>query len=146
MKKEKKILTIAIILLIAILAILLINNLNKKTVGELKKITYEELTEKQANEEDFILIVSTSTCSHCATYKPKVKEITKEYGITVYYIDYDKISDYKDFLNKYNLTGATPTTLFFKDGEEKSLLNRIEGDLSTEIIIKKFKKMGFITE
>ena len=146
MKKEKKILTIAIILLISILVILLISNLTKPPVGELKEITYNELTQKQANEEDFILIVSTSTCSHCATYKPKVKEIAEEYGIIVYYIDYDKVSEPQNFLKEYNLTGATPTTLFFENGKEKSLLNRIEGDLSSGTVIKKFKKMGFIDE
>lgn len=146
MKKQNNILTIAIILLIAIILILIIGNLNQKPTGELKQITYEELTTKQENEDNFILIVSTSTCSHCASYKPKVEQIAKEYGITVYYIDYDKVSNQEDFLKEFNLTGATPMTLFFENGKEKSVLNRIEGDLSKETVIEKFKKMGFIEE
>ena len=35
-------------------------------------------------------------------------------------------------------------TLFFKKGKETSILNRIEGDLKDELIINKFKEMGFI--
>ena len=144
MKNEKKILTIAIITLIAIIAILVIYNLTKAPTGELKEITYEELIQKQENAEDFILIVSQSTCSHCATYKPKVEKLAKQYGIVVYYIDYDKLSNKDEFLSNFNLSGATPMTLFFESGKEKSMLNRIEGDLSSKTIEEKFKKMGFI--
>ena len=146
MKKEKKILTIVIIALIAIISILIINNLTKPAVGQLKEITYKDITEKIENNEDFILIVSQSTCSHCLTYKPKVEQIAEEYGITVYYIDYDLLSNKEEFLSELNLTGATPMTLFFENGKEKSVLNRIEGDLSSKTIKEKFIEMGFIDE
>ena len=39
---------------------------------------------------------------------------------------------------------GTPTTVFFIDGEEKSAVSRINGDASTEKIIKKLKSNGFI--
>ena len=141
---KNKILTIAIIILITISAILILNNQSNREKGDLKEITYKEITKKQKNQEDFILIVSKSTCSHCLTYKPKVKQIAKENNITVYYIDYDKLSNQAEFLKNLNLSGATPITLFFKNGKEKSVLNRIDGDLSTDTVIEKFKKMGFI--
>ena len=50
----------------------------------------------------------------------------------------------KRFLKEFKLNGATPLTLFFENGKEKSILNRIEGDLSSKIVIEKMKKMGFI--
>ena len=85
MKKEQKIFLISAILLIAILAIIIINYINSPKPGELKQITYSELQELINNQEDFILIVSQSTCSHCMTYKPKVKIIagpfTGMYGV-----------------------------------------------------------------
>jgi len=144
MKNKKNILTVTTIITIALIAILIIPKLNNSQTGELKKITYKEIIKKQENKDDFILIVSQSTCSHCATYKPKVKKIAKEYNITVYYLDIDKESNQEKVLNELNLSGATPMTLFFIKGKETSVLNRIEGDLSTKTIENQFKKMGFI--
>lgn len=143
--KKNKTFNISLIALIVIIAILVVNSIFTKE-GNLIKIDYQELLQMTENKEDFVLIVSQSTCSHCATYKPKMKTITKEYGIDAYYIDYDMESknNQDEFLEKFNLTGATPITLFFENGKEKSLLNRIEGDLSSTKILEKLKKMGFI--
>lgn len=146
MKKTNTIFIIAIILLIAIISILIINFLNTPKEGEFKDITYAEIKEKIENEESFVLVVSQSTCSHCATYKPKVKIIAKDYGIDIYYIDIDLEDNKSEFLTEFNLSGATPTTLFFNEGKEKSILNRLEGDLSATVVIKKLKEMGFITK
>ena len=117
-------------------------------VGSLIKVDYNRIKEMVDNKETFALVVSQSTCSHCATYKPKIMQITKDYGFDVYYIDYDKESDdtIDKFLEEFKLSGATPMTLFIKDGRETSVLNRIEGDLNEEKVIEKFKKMGFIEE
>ena len=40
--------------------------------------------------------------------------------------------------------GGTPVTIFIKNGEEKTTATRIEGDISIERTIDKFKKNGFI--
>lgn len=146
MKKGNKIFIIAIITFIAIISILIINYINTPKEGELIKITYKEITTKIENEDTFILIVSKSTCSHCATYKPKIKTIAKDYNIDIYYIDYDTENEetQKQLLKDLNLDGSTPITMFFENGKEKSLLNRLEGDLSSNKVIEKFKEMGFI--
>ena len=52
--------------------------------------------------------------------------------------------DEKEFKDKFSFDGGTPTTIFFKDGEEKTTATRIEGDISIERTIDKFKKNGFI--
>lgn len=145
--KKNKIFNISIIIFIVIIVILIIGSLMTDTKpGEFVQINYEQVLEKVENKEDFILVVSQSTCSHCATYKPKLKIIAKDYGVDVFYIDYDKESenDREEFLKEFKLNGATPLTLFFENGKEKSILNRIEGDLSSKIVIEKMKKMGFI--
>lgn len=147
MKNKQSIITILIIILILGSSFLLLNTMaNSKQKGELKKITYEEINKKIANEDNFILIVSQSTCSHCATYKPKIEQICEDYKIDVYYIDYDLEKNKKEFLEKFDLNGATPTTVFFQKGKEKSIFNRIEGDLSKQSVIETFKKMGFINK
>ena len=53
-------------------------------------------------------------------------------------------NDKKEFLEKFNLNGSTPITLFINDGKETSILNRIEGETSKSKAVSKFKKMGFI--
>ena len=49
-----------------------------------------------------------------------------------------------NLIKKFSFDGGTPTTIFFKDGEEKTTATRIEGDISIERTIDKFKKNGFI--
>ena len=144
MKKRKWIFIIAIIVFIILIGVLIFNTINSPKEGKLISLSYNDVQEKVNNKDDFILIVSQTTCSHCASYKPKVKNIAKEYGIDIYYIDYDVDSNGKKFLEEFNLDGATPITLFINEGNETSILNRIEGDVSKSTALAKFKKMGFI--
>ena len=140
--KKNIILIISIILLLTIIITLIIN---KQEKGEFIKLNYKEIKEKINNKEDFILVVSRTTCSHCLEYKPKVQEITTKYKIKAYYIDYDEDENTKDkLLEDLDLDGSTPITLFFKKGKQTSLMDRINGNLSKEKEIEKFKKMGFI--
>lgn len=144
MKKRNWIFIIAIIVFIILIGVLIYNTVNSPKEGKLISLSYNDIQEKVNNKDDFILIVSQTTCSHCASYKPKVKTIAKEYGIDIYYIDYDVDSNGKEFLEEFNLDGATPITLFINEGKETSILNRIEGDVSKNTALSKFKKMGFI--
>lgn len=144
MKDNNKIFITIITILILIISFLLINKITNSNKGDLKPITFNEIQEKKTNKEDFILIVSQSTCSHCASYKPKIKQITKDYGITVYYIDLDLEKDEDKVINELHLSRSTPMTLFFIDGKETSILNRLEGDLGTKTVLNQFKKLGFI--
>ena len=145
---KNKIVYIALAIFVLIIAILLVNYANTPKPGSFIQLDYKTLTKKVENKDSFILVASKSTCSHCASYKPKIETIVKEYGIDVYYIDFDDEDEntQKEFLDKFNLDGSTPITLFFKKGSEVSVLNRIEGDLSSEKVVSTFKKMGFIND
>lgn len=144
--KNNEIFITLIIVFIIIVSILLIINILSPKEGELISLNYKEIQEKVSKKESFILVVSQSTCSHCALYKPKLKLIAKDYKINIYYIDYDKEKEttQKEFLKSYNLDGSTPITLFIKNGKQESITQRLEGDVSKEKAIEKFKKMGFI--
>ena len=143
MKKKNNLFIGIIIIFILIICFLLLNNITNQK-GELKKITYKEISEKVKNKDDFVLVVSRSNCSHCISYKPKVNEIAKNNNIIIYYIDYDEENNKDKFLKEFNLDGSTPITLFIKNGKETSVLNRLEGDLDSEKVIEKLKKMNFI--
>ena len=143
MKKKKYLLIVSI--LIVILGIIIgyfIFSMNDNLV----KLNYDEIMEKMNNNESFVLCISRTTCSHCNVYKPKLRKVANKYDIKIYYTDVDKYSknDLKDFNSKISFDGGTPTTLFIKDGKEKTTATRIEGDVSIEKIVDKLKKNGFI--
>ena len=128
--EKKKYLLIASILIV-ILGIIIgyfLFSMNDNLV----RLSYDEIMEKIDNKESFILCISRTTCSHCNVYKPKLRKVANKYDIKIYYTDVDKYSknDLKDFNSKISFDGGTPTTLFIKDGKEKTTATRIEGDVS----------------
>ena len=143
MKKNNIIIIISCIILIALIAILIINN--TKETYTLKQVTFTEAKELIKNKEDFVIILSQSTCSHCALYKPKAKLVAEENNINIYYLDYDTDKTDKEEIIKYfNFDGSTPQTFFFKEGEEISLMERITGDVEKEVLVNKLKKLEYI--
>ncbi len=144
MKKKNIFLIICTIALISlILLIILYNNSNKSRLYELN---VNNIIEKINNEDSFILCISATYCGHCKEYKPKLEEISKKYKIDIYYIDIDKYDEkarYK-FMDYVSFDGGTPITIFFKNGKEETTVNRINGNVSSDKIITKFKSNGFI--
>ena len=143
-KNSNLIWIIAIVILVLLLAFLIINKAISK--GNLVELTYDEFVQKIDNEESFVLCISLTTCSHCATYKPKLESVAKDYGIDLYYIDIDKYSEeeQEEFEKIINFNDSTPTTVFLKNGKETTASNRINGDVSTSRIIDKLKSNDFI--
>ena len=140
MHKKNILFILAIVIFIIIIAFLFFN---KSKEGSLIELNITNLESKIENKETFILCISSTTCTHCQDYKPKLKQIAKEYGLDIYYIDYDKY-DYETFTNLVSFSGSTPTTAFIKNGDETSTATRINGDVSYTKIIEKFKSNGFI--
>lgn len=142
--KEKKIFILALIILFILILTLVIYNINNKS--RLNELTTDKVIEKINNKDSFILCISATYCSHCNSYKPKLKEIGKKYKIDIYYIDYDKYTDneIEEFKKYISFDGSTPVTLFINEGEEKTTVNRINGNVSEKKIIEKFKNNGFI--
>lgn len=145
MKNKKSIVVIAVVVILIILGI--VYYLNFKN-NNLIKLNYNEVMEKIDNKEDFILCVSAKKCIHCKKYKPKLKEIASNYDIQIYYVNVNEFNDdnYETFKSKFSFDGSTPTTILFKDGEEKTTASRIEGNEKIEKVIGKLKSNGFITE
>lgn len=115
--------------------------------------TYEEVSlnkvlEKLDNKESFILFIGSSDCSHCASYKPKLENVIKDYQVKVYYIDVSKLSDKENnqFNAKISYGNMTPITVFIKKGEETSTYNRIKGDQDVDTIVSMFQKNDYIKD
>lgn len=109
----------------------------------LKEISYDEYKKLIENKETFILEVMREDCSACQSFKPKLESVAKEYKIEVKTISTDNLSD--EELDEFAISG-TPTVIFYIDGEEQTTASRINGSVSKDKIISKFKASGFIEE
>lgn len=139
----------AVILFIICLVILIGALIANKIFGEsyLKLITCDEIIEKIENKENFVLMLSQTTCHNCDNFKPKLEKFAKNNKLLVYYIEVNKLNDEeKKALNLKVSFDSTPTTVFIKNGYEKTAASRIVGDVNMETIIRKFKSNGYDVE
>lgn len=126
------------------LLILFISGCEKNYMKEISYSEYEKLIE---DKETFILEVMKTDCSACINFEPKIKAVANEYKLEIKYINIANLSDEEhDALTKKTGVSATPTVIFYNDGEEKTVASRINGSVSKEKIITKFKANGFIAE
>ena len=140
--KKKIIIIVSVCIIILAGALVADRILGKSYFNELK---FNKVMEKIQNKDSFVLLMSQTTCSHCKDFKPKLARISKEYKVNIYYIEIDLLTDEQNTeLKSYFNFSGTPTTVFVKDGEEKSAATRINGDVSEEKIISKLKSNGFI--
>ena len=135
----KKILSLSIVFII-----LLLTGCSKIYV---KEISYQEYKELINNKETFILEIMRTDCSACINFKPKLESVANEYKVEVKYINTDNLTD-EEVDKLYIDTGisGTPTVIFYNEGIEKTKSSRINGSVSTDKIISKFKTNGFIKE
>jgi predicted bacteriocin transport accessory protein len=142
-KSKKKAIILGIICLVILIGAFTLDRILSKSY--LKEIKYSEVMEKVENKESFILLLSQTTCTHCMDFKPKLKKVANKYEITVYYLETDLLSKEENATLKEHFSfRGTPQTLFVVDGEEKTAATRIDGDVSEEKIISKFKSNGYI--
>ena len=111
----------------------------------LKEISYDEYKNLIKNKESFVLEIMSTNCSACINFKPKLEEVTKEYKVEVKYINTEKLSE-KETKELYKEAGisGTPTVIFYKDGKEETKSSRINGSVSKDRIISKFKANSII--
>lgn len=140
--KEKVIILVCICLMILAGAFIADRILGMDHFTEIK---YNELMEKIENDESFVVVLSQTTCSHCASFKPKMKRVANKHKLDVYYIEVDLLSKEESTeLKKHVNFEGTPVTVFIKNGEETSIATRIDGNKKTDVIEKKLKSNGFI--
>ena len=140
--KKRGIILVIICSIILVGALIADRILSREYLIEIK---YDEVIEKVSNKENFILLLSQTTCSHCAAYKPKLSEVANEYKLEIYYLEVDLLSeDEEKEVKKHFSFSGTPATLFITDGDEKTAANRIVGDASKDKIISKLKSNGYI--
>lgn len=125
--KNIKYIIIALVVIIGVLIFVKINVENSNmssNIGtkELTEIDYDEFSKLVENKEDFILMVGSSTCPHCAEFKPRLELYNYEYDLDIKYIVVDEVpSEFLGiFLSKAKMSigneNGTPKTIYFEEG------------------------------
>ena len=111
---------------------------------QLQNISYDDLNNKFINKESFVLYIGSSTCTHCADFKPILEKVIDDYDLEVYYINMANVSDseYQAVKNKTNLQG-TPTLLLVKNGKSLTT-DRIIGAKDYDETVNFFKDVNYI--
>ena len=117
------------------------NNLDDNTkieYNKLKELSVNDIKNKINYKENFILLISQSSCSHCISYIPKLEQLAKEKEMSIYYISVDLLSnkDRDEIDNLIDYSG-TPTTIFYINGKE-DLSIRISGNTDYSHILDKY--------
>lgn len=152
MKNKILKIVLGIVLILAVVGLVYasktLNKKNDELDSHLVELNYSQLKEKLDNNDDFILLITKTTCTHCESFKPRFKDILSRYNITAYEIALDKLSDdEKKVFNEVANVSGTPTTIFIKNGSEATTTNRLVGDIQDEdTIITRLKTLGYIKE
>lgn len=129
---------------IKIIFILIVTFFMTGCKNNLERIDYNELKEKVNQKETFILEITQDNCSHCEEFTPRFKSVLDTYHIKAYNLNLTDLSkdDYNELNQDYHIEG-TPTTLFFKKGNEL-VTSRINGSTSDTKLINSLKRLAYI--
>ena len=129
-------------ILLVLIGILLITGCTSKNYIE--KTTYDSFKEKVDNKETFIIEITKDGCPYCEEFEPVINKVTKKYKVKIYNMNITKLSEseFNKLYEKYEVK-YTPTTMFFKDGEE-ILSSRIEGSVTDTRLENVLKRLNYI--
>ncbi len=112
--------------------------------NNLQEITLADLEYLINKKDNFILLVSQTTCSHCIDYKPTLNSVLNSHNLKAYYIEKNLLTkDENTSFSQIIETPGTPTTAFFIKGVEDQE-NRIVGNSGESVIEAHLKSAGFI--
>lgn len=111
---------------------------------DLKEISYDDLRNKIESKESFVLYVGSSSCSHCAEFRPKLEKVINKYKLDVYYVNMANLSEakYNSVMKKVDGKG-TPITVYIEKGKTK-ISPKIDGAGDEDMIINFFKDLKLI--
>ena len=145
------IIIIGIIFLIISLVFMLTNK--KEVANHIIDIDYNEYSEIINKDEYSIILLTSTTCSHCKDYKPYVNYVADDYNLVIYNLNIDKLKydEYMNIHDKYEATKnnyignspslRTPTTIIVKNNEE---IDSISNNIGYTGFIELLKKNNII--
>lgn len=114
-----------------------VNVIKTDSKSELKQMSLKELEKKIKNKDEFMVMITQSTCSYCNTMKRTLIPYFREHpDVEFYEIEMDmlgdKVSDTEASFSKLqalvpSFSGGTPEYLYYKDG---TLQKQQSGEMS----------------
>lgn len=98
-------------------------------------INYKDYKKLMDTKTSFMLVIGQEQCSACNRYSEALKQVRKDYGIRMYYLNFDK---YAKELKE--ITTVQPTTLFVIDGVIKE---KIEGNSAYQNLKMVLDELGY---
>lgn len=92
---------------------------NKNYIKDITNIN--NFVEMFNKDEEYIVVIGQTVCSHCIDYRPKVNRVAYSYDMDIYWIEYDTLT-YNDKVKVKNLHDkfssiSTPYTIIIKNGD-----------------------------
>lgn len=90
----------------------------------LTPISHDELSQKMAAGEDFLLFLGRETCAYCQAFVPKLYITLKDHPKTVYYYNTEDKTDQElqSFRTNYNIA-TVPHLAYFQGDQEVAKLD-----------------------
>ncbi|MGT2830024.1 thioredoxin domain-containing protein [Streptococcus hillyeri] len=109
----------------------------QESVANLEEITLQELNEKIANSEEFLIYLGRPTCGYCQVFVPKLAEAHQEKSARIYYLNSDEADakDWNEFIAYFGIK-TVPHFSYFSDKQMVDSL--LKGSESTVDEIKAF--------
>lgn len=109
----------------------------------LHELNYSEYQEKIDNDESFVVILESATCSHCVAFMPVAEKFANDNGLPMYYVDLntftsDEVNKFEKsntYLKKANGRWGTPTTMVLAG---KETVSYIEGETDADSLLKMY--------
>ena len=150
LKKYKNIFIITGLVLILLTTLLIVKSLitkknednfyNPEEITTIAGLTYTAINYKDYKKlmdtkTSFMLVIGQEQCSACNRYSEALKQVRKDYGLRMYYLNFDK---YAKELKE--ITTVQPTTLFVIDGVIKE---KIEGNSAYQNLKMVLDELGY---
>lgn len=95
--------------------------------GHLTQIDGSEFKDLIENKKSFLILFSQTTCGHCSSFKPVLKEFASDYDIPIVYMEInEQTQEDKNYIFEQVSITATPTLTYFYEGKELNT-NRLIG-------------------
>lgn len=129
---------------ILLISFLFVCGCGKKLTGY-TEISYLQLESMKEEGKSFPLVIGSSTCSACESYKVTMRTFIEKYQVEVYFVDLDKFTtEEKSNLHLETNYQSTPTTVFYENGKITMSYNTLVGAEDIQTVKSIFKDNNYL--
>lgn len=110
------------------------------------KSKLSKFKENFSKDKYSVTVIALTSCPHCHNFKPIIKEISTEYNLPLYWIDFDSLSSKdKSYVNKiFANNGYEGYSPYIAISNEGKVINSHTGEMDKETTLTFLKEAGVI--